>query len=401
MIITRSEYRERIDALAESINKENVNDIENVYRKDFLYTISTLNLFLGKNFKKNRTEFEMFFKEFVLYKSITLLDVETDIRLLNSFINVKGDLSIFDNIKEKPCIFCTFHYGAYQSIITYLTLREIDLFVIVPKEYLVKDIMSYEGQEHHADQKVNTILADNWSSLLELSNKLKEGKSIIILLDRLEGVNESSKEKLTKVNFLESELLVKKGIPEMSFLRKVPIVPVVCNRKSFFELDMEFFNPYLPLESENKKEYSNRVLQSIFSIFAKYTKLNPVQWEYWNEIYSRLDLTNINSSNSPQSKLSFTKKIMNLFRNRNLVKEPIVQNSIGEFCYFNKENYGIYKENDLYYLLNVNNFNCFKISLNLANILTVLSKEPIQWAKLRAVINPTLLEDLVAKKVLS
>jgi lauroyl/myristoyl acyltransferase len=390
------EYSASIKAKKDELNALDFSKRGDLYRKDFLFFIAVVKLYFG-NSTYSESEIKTMFKEFLLQREISILDKQTDIKILFDTIKVVNKKAVDDLLTGQPKIYCSFHYGSFITAIPFLISGGVELFVVSKNEYLVNEMATYSQMDEHATSKINSIATADWNSLIDISTKLKEGKSVFIYIDRLDGINISSKEKLSCVQFLNHELLVRRGIPEISFLRKVPIVSVFCVRNSISEIEISFNEHDFLSKNLAKQEYISRVMVDIFLSFESHVKQRPEQWDYWLDLFYQIDTSKIIAE-----KLNMVEKIKQFFGKptSSKMQEELIQLTEDSEVSFNNRKYGIYSENEMFYLFNIEQFTCFKISANLLSILDLISNQPMSFAKLKNIVNPTLLEDLLTKNVL-
>lgn len=403
-------YFQAIEKIKKEAEELNLDDYENESRKDFLISKSTRNIFLGK---QSEEEHLSFFKKCFFYRQLTYWDTQSDIRVLYDMIKLEGDLSCLEDDQSGPFIFCTFHYGAYQSILPILNIKGIEFSVITQYEYEVNDVVKY-GDKRYADKvrqrKTNTFNPKSWSILLDLIKGLKDKKSILAFLDRTEsaGAGKNKKEKLEWIDFLNFGLNSRTGIPEIAYRRRAPIIPIMSYRnETNDDISIRLFPPITVQASEKKEAFVKRSLKELFGILEDYVKRCPEQWEYWYEIYKNMDLTSINpyQTETPSASLRSL-----LFGKRKEDKEKriklpfeIPEATIAEdqdLLTFNMDRYGVFLEEEQYYLLDFITMVCFKISENLKNILDALKTDTIKKARLKSYVHASLVEDLENKMVL-
>ncbi len=90
--------------------------------------------------------------------------------------------------------------------------------------------------------------------MIDISTKLKEVKSVFIYINRLDVIIISSKEKLSCLKFLNHDLLVCRGIPNISFLKKF-LSFLFCVRNSISEIEISFNEHDFLAENCAKQEY--------------------------------------------------------------------------------------------------------------------------------------------------
>lgn len=403
-------YFEAIKEIKNTAENLDLNDYENESRKDFLISKSTRNIFLGKHSEEDHISF---FKKCYFYRTLTYTDTQSDIRMLYEMIELEGDLSCLQEENAGPFIFCTFHYGAYQSILPILNINGIEFNIVAQNEYKVTDVVKYGDKRYNKEveeKEMNTLNPNAWSVLLDLIKGLKDKKSILAFLDRTEsaGNRKHQKEKLEWIDFLNFGLNSRRGIPEIAYRKKIPIIPIMSHRNEANDkIVIRLFPPINTQPSEKKDAFVKRSLSEIFKILEEYVKRCPEQWEYWYEIYKNMDLTAINPYEVETPTASLKSLLFKTDKDKSSknVKFPfaIPEVSIADEedeLTFNLERYGIFLEEEKYYLLDLITMVCFKISNNLKEILEALMASGVKKSKLKLYLQPSLFEDLESKSVL-
>lgn len=408
MINNLSEYINACNKLDQSISQEDHDDINHEDHKDYLLVKASHRFLLEpkNNEFRDEIEYRTFFKKWLLNIRLLQIDSDTNYHVLQDMIQTKGDVSFLKDIKENPRIFCSFHYGAYIQLAVYLKLNYVDLHVVMSQEFNINGLIAYDVEkEKYVDSNVESVQSNSWSSLLEISNKLRQGKSVLIFIDRTDGIsNKLMSNKLHEIFFFNRSIQVRGGIPEVAYSRKTPIIPVFSTRNSFTKIELEFHEEISTVEDENKKDFTKRLLQKLYNIVESHILLNPTQWEYWNQLYHLIDVNKsiLNEETSVKEKPGFVKNLFNFLKKEDKVENIENTNIISNKnqLKFNDRDFAIFKEIDQYYIFNIFNFNCFKITKNLYTILSNLNTENPTLEKLESFVHASLLQDLIKQKVI-
>ena len=254
---------------------------------------------------------ETIFQKSLLHKYLMKMDEQ--VINLPDFIKVKGD---FESIKKEfnSVIFCGFHLGSYRSIFPFLVKNEVNLNLLVGEDVFRQDASMFkqrflEGKEFYkVNSSFDVINGEDKASVIKGIRGLKEGKSIVTFLDGNTGVggNHRQDEKMTKVDFLNQDIFVRKGIGYLSYVTHTPIIPVMIYRDEDFNNTIEFLEPIIPNIFLSRYEFIDSFNQNIYDAFSAYLLKYPEQWESWSYMHKFLDLTKINQiSYQPLVKKTF------------------------------------------------------------------------------------------------
>lgn len=233
----------------------------------------------------------------VIYKNLirnqTLQNFDREILHLNDISDFEGEMSMVTRNKS-PFIFCTFHFGSYWLLVNWLGRQNRDFSILVRQELFEQQSKLF-GQYYQnmierfgITSKVNILNAEEPGILLKLAREVKNGRSVVVYLDGNTGSGKP--EENTQVNFLGRNIEVRKGIPYLSYLTGVPIVPVIQYRKKNYKNVLRLCKPLLATKGQSREEFSEESLQFIYDIFGRHIKSYPDQWEGWNYIHTSLIL---------------------------------------------------------------------------------------------------------------
>ena len=224
---------------------------------------------------------------------------------LPDFIQVKGD---FESIKRnnKSVIFCGFHLGSYRSLFPFLVKNGINLNLLIGEDVFRHDACIFkerflEGKDfYNVNSTFDVINGENKVAVIKGLRGLKEGKSMVTYLDGNTGIggNHRQDDKMTKINFLNQDIFVRKGIAYLSYVSQSPIIPVMMYRDKDFNNVIEFLESIVPDTSLSRDEFIYHFNQSAYDIFSKYLLKYPEQWEAWSYVHKFLDLTKVSQATS-------------------------------------------------------------------------------------------------------
>ncbi len=210
---------------------------------------------------------------------------------ISDLCKVKGNLSSLHST-QKPQIFCTFHIGSYRIIANLLIRLGHNFSTIVRKEVYdqqMESLMGYTAQmkeKYPTKSEVHVLNAEDPNIILKLLRELKAGRSLLVYLDGNVG---SGDEKLEQINFLSQKINARKGMPYLSYVSGVPLVPLISYRQPDLSNILYVGEPIAVDKTVSRDEYSSITLQRLFDFFAKYIVSFPEQWEGWNYIHHAIN----------------------------------------------------------------------------------------------------------------
>lgn len=311
-----------------------------------------------------------------LIRNQTLQNFDREILQLSDVSDITGQHRMVVESND-PFIFCTFHTGSYWLLINWLGRQNKDFSVLVRQELYEKQTalfgQYYESMKERFQitSQVNILNAEEPGILRRLAREVKEGRSLVVYLDGNTGSGSSDEN--TKVNFLGREIEVRKGIPYLSYLTGVPMIPVLQYRKKNYKNVLEFGQAIRPNKQQTRESFNQESLQSIYDIFGKHIAVYPEQWEGWNYIHTSLVLEEEQEETPANLHAAF--------------EHDVYQ--------FNHGRYRIFEMEDNYILFDRNFYRTYEITSDLKSYLT---KPAIQtpWKML----GDSIFGELVSKSIL-
>lgn len=373
MITTSEEYRQATQALRQSVEAATRN-LENnkMLMGDFLRYRAAKNLFFPKLAADDLTFFRQ--AQYNVQLSGHLERLVAGPVLLGQ-ATAEGDLAFVQQRGQQPYIFCTFHFGSYQTIGFLLQQLGFDFAVLTLREGITS------GMIHHAIEasgySLDVLHADSPNVMLEMQHVLQRGKSVMAFIDgNADTIKEADYKSHAHVRLLEQTLLAKKGIPTLSYATGVPIVPIVSYRTESEEVRVVFGSPIWPDRSVARARYVQHALQTCYSQLEHYLRPRPEQWLYWRLIQNYLEL-----ASRPD--------------------EHPAPGSDGPTHYiFNQARYELHQTSQAGFLRNRRTQEVLAISAKLSAYLQHTTTAPTEVAVVRARLHPTLLQELLGTQVL-
>jgi lauroyl/myristoyl acyltransferase len=308
------------------------------------------------------------------------VESQADFDLMESLVEIEGDISFLNDLGKKPFLFTTFHFGPIGAISQWLIRKGFELTMLTISEGVSKEML-----HNQAPTTFDVLHADSPDVMLQMMYRLKEGKSLKVTVDGMWGVTkDETRKSFARIKFLDNTFLCKKGIPLLSYASGVPIIPVIARRDPLGKVILRFGSPIQPNRSIPKEKFVTDTLQDCYDFFTDILRKHPSQWEFWfimDQLFEKPELVvTIN-------KTTIFKQFLTLFQE-------------GKYR-FNNEKYEVCRLNEQKaYLFDRNTFGCFGVSRNLSGYLKALPNEGRNRKIVKKHLKDGLLQDLLSRGVL-
>jgi KDO2-lipid IV(A) lauroyltransferase len=197
-----------------------------------------------------------------------------------------------------PYIFCTYHIGSYRILNSILAVNDIDYSLVTDSQYIkeqgekTKKLFKTVKKEFlQKDTDLDILDAESPSIGLQAIRKLRKGTSLIFYIDGNTGVNNhnENKDNFAKIDFLNTPYYARKGIAYLSFVSKVPIIPIVSIRTEWLERKTYILPSIKATDADDKEQFCYSATQKLYDILAQYLKKYPKQWESWIYVHKSID----------------------------------------------------------------------------------------------------------------
>lgn len=334
---------------------ENANDLKTLTSHRFNLVSANLFHFLPQmDFDQHRTVFT----DIMLHNQLTHYE-QTQVEVLNSITVENGTRELFQLMKNKACIFSSFHFGMYRLMNLFLTKNNIPYTVVIPQQSLQKegpifrDI--YKRMHPSAPENpINFIEMESPSLSLKMIRELKQGRSLFIYFDGYRGAGNLQENRRYnedgQISFLGQPLLARVGVAYLAQMAGVPLITGISYRKSLDDLRLCFFDPLFPNPSVTKEQFAHDTTQTLYDKFSPFLTASPGQWEAWLYLHRSLPQplqpANLSSTDKPAAR---TGQLKNFRINHDIFGVFTIQDKA---YLFNKETYTSYPiDNHLFGLL--------------------------------------------------
>lgn len=267
---------------------------------------------------------------------------------------ILGLKPVNDSYKLNQCIFCSFHLGSYRLINLFLIKYKIPYTLVISKRLLKEqgdDFLDFYMNQGESDEiRFEVIDADSSASTINMVKHLKKGRSLLIYTDGNlgNGVDVKDSKNSCLINFMNQKIYARTGVAFLSYLLKIPIMPVFSYLNTEKKDVLKFDKIIIPDNKSTKLEYCNYVTNLLYGNAEALITSYPDQWEGWLYLHKIAVIDKIvenkrsfiDQKNTPSTNLIFNKLDFGLFQ-------------IGSTFYlFQKKGYKSYIiQKDLYKLL--------------------------------------------------
>ena len=239
-----------------------------------------------------RSEHAGLYRELLLHKTYENFDQQ--VLSILDFTDLEGNVDLF-NDPSQNFIVSAFHLGSYRSIGNLLLRKGYEFSLMVRKEIYAEqmdqflDIKQKMQNQFGTSNNSHVLNAEDPSVLVKILRELRDGRSLLTYLDGNTGTD--TKDKLVEIGFLNQRILARKGLAYLSYMAKVPIVPVICYRRANGRNVMHIGTPVSPDATSDREQYAQETTQTMFNFLGSFLNKYPSQWEGWHYVHKFLKPT--------------------------------------------------------------------------------------------------------------
>jgi len=280
LIEEKKKYREKL---------KNPSQEEIDYRSyEYALFCANLNFFLPEVYKNSNTI--DLFKDYMYYAWISTLE-QYNHKYLNNTIITNNSKINFN--QQNPIIFCSFHYGSFRLLNSYLYEQGHKIVIIVADDVFNKQekdlidnvIPMLKGTENFDFIILNVTKR---SSIFKLKGLINKGYHMTVYLDGNTGIkdnNQSFEKGFMPISFLNKTVYVRNGIGKLAALLKATIVPTITHRDKKENNHLTFYKAIKISDFESKQEFSLKSIEIVYNIFERELIHDPMQWGTWIYIH--------------------------------------------------------------------------------------------------------------------
>lgn len=195
-------------------------------------------------------------------------------------------------LKKQAAVICTFHTGSYRVLNLLLAMHGIPFTLVMGRETAQQEGASLvalfkQVSRNRFTGQLDIIEAENPSSGLQMMRALRAGRSLVLYMDGHTGAGVTTTENNNcfVANFLGQQLYVRKGIAFLAHAAGVPLLPVMCYRKSWKDIRLRFDDFIFPDKQQTRAEFSEITTQLVYNRAAAIIAAYPAQWEGWLSVH--------------------------------------------------------------------------------------------------------------------
>ncbi|WP_276504855.1 hypothetical protein [Terrimonas pollutisoli] len=304
---------------------------------------------------------ERLYKEILLHKKLSILEQSADFLLQES--PTENLSCTVQAVLQQPCIICTFHTGSYRLLNLFLAQQGIPFTLVIGKAVIEQDGQRFCELYHQLpgvqEDAFHLLDAEAPGAGLQMLRELKKGRSLVLYIDGNTGAGANTRDNANHcvVDLLTQQLYARKGIAYLAHAARVPIVAAASYRKALDKVALRFFDPIFP-DKDDRAAFAEHTTQAIYDLAAPIIQQYPAQWEAWLYLHR---MAKIKKPVWPPNEI--------LPRKSDVV--------------FNSALFGIFKMNNVPFLLRKHDYSFHEIDQRLYELLTAAPRS-INKARLEA-----------------
>ena len=186
-------------------------------------------------------------------------------RVNNSYVTLRGEENLNENIKNQPVIFISGHFANFELMSMEITKKNIPLATIYRplNNFFLNPFMEFLRQKYVCKNQIKKGINGVRKSI----DYIKDKSCIALMIDQRVSEGE-------KIDFFNKPALTTTLPSQLSLKYNLNIIPVYIEREKNDNFLIEFYKPINPNNYRNKRELSlklNKVLE-------KMVEKNPSQW---------------------------------------------------------------------------------------------------------------------------
>lgn len=188
--------------------------------------------------------------------------------------------------RDTPHIICLYHLGMHAQIPRIMADHGVCFDILMDRKVFEKQetqLLQMQAELNRGELEYRYLMSDDPQVLLKARTAIKQGKHLLVFADGNSGTTESLEKKI-RIDFLDADIYVRKGIALLSFLLKVPVLPMTHeateNRYRLYAGEQ-----ICALPDEPRHRYFIRCMQQLYDFLALEIKDFPWKWECWSYLH--------------------------------------------------------------------------------------------------------------------
>lgn len=279
----------------------------------------------------------------------------------------------------------SYHFGPYNLLGAILSNEGVRFSVLANGAKYFEQMKAYQIKKAVANELKHgpVVLTDedvinprDFSTMIKMMHKVREGKSMLVYADGLEGQGGYyDRNRMETVPFLGREVYARKGTASLAYKLKLPIVFAMVEREEAGFV-VRFFPVLRPEEYSDRASFVRAYCQLGYQYLESYVSSAPEQWEIFDQLHVWLP-------ENGQSKQS-----------GELPSGWVAP----KWCRFDKARFATFVENGLHYLLDLDTHHLLTITAGMAQLLTRI--DGIRSSVVAEVLPAGIFSDLFSRGVL-
>jgi lauroyl/myristoyl acyltransferase len=315
----------------------------------------------------NINDHKQIFKNIFLHQQLSMFE-QSFYELPDYVVYENLNREIWDILRKKISIICTFHTGSYRLINLFLARNKIPFSLIISSDVLQKQGHSFEKMFNEINQGYTTheglrlIDAESPNSALQMIKELKKGRNLVIYIDGNSGAGSEtiSNNNKCEINFLNQKIFARQGVGFLAQTMQVPVLTVASYRKSLTDIRLKFFTPLFSNPFQDRALFAKKITQDIYDLVSPIIKQYPEQWEAWLYLH----------------------KVADSSGNNTIREEMAILPAANDKLRFNSSCFGIFKIVKETFLFQKNNYKSYRISDTVYNLLIACVAGPVRRSEI-------------------
>lgn len=185
-------------------------------------------------------------------------------------------------VAGQPAIICLYHLGYHGQIPLALAAAGLQFDILLDRKvYALQqvELLRLQAKMQCNGNSYRFLFSDDPQVLLQARSAIRQGRHLLIFADGNSGAGDKASR--VSVRFLAGELAVRQGIALLSYLLKVPIVPV-SHRPAVDGMTLFTGKRIDAAGYTDRRLYISTAMQALYDFLAAQIINQPHVWESWN-----------------------------------------------------------------------------------------------------------------------
>jgi lauroyl/myristoyl acyltransferase len=193
------------------------------------------------------------------------------------------DVSCLEQLKTQPAsILCLYHLGYHAQIPRILADHNILYDMILDRrvfEARREDLIAMQTAMKRRGMTYRFLFSEDPQVLLQARSALRQGRHLLVFADGHSGTTD--KQNRVRIDFMASQIAVRKGIALLSYLLRAAIVPI-SHAPATAGIRLYAGTPIHPESGADREFYMVSAMRSLYRFLEQELYRAPYLWESWN-----------------------------------------------------------------------------------------------------------------------